>query len=200
MYYIVTNCQNLETAHGEKVNFKSSQEAVQHKIGLAPESRKAQGLVLLLPVWENITMVSLPKFKKKAKINYQTINEECRDYVKKLNIKTPSIQTVAGSLSGGNQQKVILAKWLMKDCDILLLDEPTQGIDVVAKEEIYKLIREMTGMGKSIIMVSSELQELLRVSDNIHVIYDGKQVMETNKANFNADQIMHASVIGRSTK
>ncbi|WP_334145465.1 sugar ABC transporter ATP-binding protein [Muricomes intestini] len=186
--------------HGDKVNFKSSQEAVQHKIGLAPESRKAQGLVLLLPVWENITMVSLPKFKKKAKINYQTINEECRDYVKKLNIKTPSIQTVAGSLSGGNQQKVILAKWLMKDCDILLLDEPTQGIDVVAKEEIYKLIREMTGMGKSIIMVSSELQELLRVSDNIHVIYDGKQVMETNKANFNADQIMHASVIGRCTK
>ena len=82
----------------------------------------------------------------------------------------------------------------------MLLDEPTQGIDVVAKEEVYKLIREMTGMGKSIIMVSSELQELLRVSDNIHVIYDGKQVMETNKANFNADQIMHASVIGRSTK
>jgi ABC-type sugar transport system ATPase subunit len=186
--------------HGEAVNFKSSQEAIQHKIGLAPESRKTQGLVLLLPVWENMSMVALSRFKKKGKINYQSIDEECKDYVQKLNIKTPAIQTPTCNLSGGNQQKVILAKWLMKDCDILLLDEPTQGIDVVAKEEIYKLIRDMTNMGKSVIVVSSELQELLRVSDNIHVIYDGRQVMTTNKANFNADQILHASVIGRSTK
>ncbi len=186
--------------HGETVCFKSSKEAIQHKIGLAPESRKTQGLVLLLPVWENMSMVALSRFKKKGKINYQDIDKECQNYVQKLNIKTPAIQTPTCNLSGGNQQKVILAKWLMKDCDILLLDEPTQGIDVVAKEEIYKLIREMTNMGKSVIVVSSELQELLRISDNIHVIYDGKQVMAANKANFNADQILHASVIGRSTK
>ena len=95
-------------------------------------------------------------------------------------MKTPSIFTKTGNLSGGNQQKVILAKWLLQDCDILLLDEPTQGIDVVAKEEIYKLIREMTAAGKSVIVVSSELQELLRVCDNIHVMYDGRQVMEVN--------------------
>ena len=183
---------------GKKVSFRNTQEAIQHKIGLAPESRKTQGLVLILPVWENMSMVALRKFKKGMKINYQRINRECREYVEKLNIKTPTVHTRTGNLSGGNQQKVILAKWLMQDCDILLLDEPTQGIDVVAKEEIYKLIREMTEMGKSVIVVSSELQELLRVSDNIHVIYDGKQVLETNKASFNADQILHASVIGRS--
>lgn len=183
---------------GEQVHIHNTQEAIRHRIGLAPESRKTQGLVLILPVWENMSMVALRKFKKGMKINYQKINGECREYVEKLNIKTPTVQTRTGNLSGGNQQKVILAKWLMQDCDILLLDEPTQGIDVVAKEEIYKLIREMTDMGKSVIIVSSELQELLRVSDNIHVIYDGQQVLKTNKANFNADQILHASVIGRS--
>lgn len=145
-----------------------------------------------------MSMVCLQKFKKGMKLNYQDVNQECKEYVKKLNVKTPSIHVITGNLSGGNQQKVILAKWLMKDCDILLLDEPTQGIDVVAKEEIYKLIREMTRLGKSIIVVSSELQELLRVCDTIHVMYDGKQVLETNKANFNSDQILHASVIGRS--
>ena len=119
--------------------------------------------------------------------------------LEKLNIKTPTIYTKTGNLSGGNQQKVILAKWLMQDCDILLLDEPTQGIDVVAKEEIYKLIREMAESGKSVIVVSSELHELLRISDSIHVMYDGRQVLETDKANFNSDQILHASVVGRTS-
>lgn len=184
--------------NGESVCLKDTQQAIRHKIGLAPENRKTQGLVLILPVWENMSMVALKKFKKGLKINYQSITAKCKDYVKKLNVKTPSVRTATSSLSGGNQQKVILAKWLMQDCDILLLDEPTQGIDVVAKEEIYKLIREMTDMGKSIIVVSSELQELLRISDNIHVIYDGRQVLKANKSNFNADQILHASVIGRS--
>lgn len=176
---------------GKKVSFRNTQEAIQHKIGLAPESRKTQGLVLILPVWENMSMVALRKFKKGMKINYQRINRECREYVEKLNIKTPTVHTRTGNLSGGNQQKVILAKWLMQDCDILLLDEPTQGIDVVAKEEIYKLIREMTEMGKSVIVVSSELQELLRVSDNIHVIYDGKQVLETKPALMQIRYCMH---------
>ncbi len=183
--------------NGQAVTFRNTQEAIRHKIGLAPESRKTQGLVLLLPVWENMSMVALRKFKNNGKINYPDINQECGSYVEKLKIKTPSIFTKTGNLSGGNQQKVILAKWMMQDCDILLLDEPTQGIDVVAKEEIYKLIGEMASAGKSVIVVSSELHELLRVSDNIHVMYDGRQVFKTNKANFNSDQILHASVIGR---
>lgn len=183
--------------NGQTVTSHNTQEAIQHKIGLAPESRKTQGLVLPLPIWENMSMAALKKFKNKGKINYPDINQECNNYVEKLKIKTPSIFTKTGNLSGGNQQKVILAKWMMQDCDILLLDEPTQGIDVVAKEEIYKLIGEMASAGKSVIVVSSELHELLRVCDNIHVMYDGRQVFETNKANFNSDQILHASVIGR---
>ena len=183
---------------GREVEFRSIHEAIAQGIGLAPESRKTQGLVLPLSVWENMCMVSLKSFKRGGRLSYSEMNRVCGEYVEKLKVKTPSIFTRTGNLSGGNQQKVILAKWLLQDCDILLLDEPTQGIDVVAKEEIYKLIREMTAAGKSVIVVSSELQELLRVCDNIHVMYDGRQVMEVNKVNFNADQILHASVVGRS--
>lgn len=183
--------------HGQKVNFHNAQDAIQSKIGLAPESRKTQGLVLLLPVWENMSMVALSKFKSGGKIKYPNIYNECEKYVEKLKVKTPTIHARTGNLSGGNQQKVILAKWLIQDCDILLLDEPTQGIDVMAKEEIYKLIGEMAAAGKSIIVVSSELLELLRVCDNIHVMYDGKQVLETSRDNFNSDEILHASVVGR---
>lgn len=183
--------------HGQTVNFRSPQEAINSKIGLAPENRKAQGLVLVLPVWENMSMVSLAKFKTGGRVNYKLIDAECRSYQDKLKVKTPSVYTKTQNLSGGNQQKVILSKWLMQDCDILLLDEPTQGIDVMAKEEIYNLIHDMTKMGKSIIVVSSELTELLRICDNIHVMYDGRQIMSANKVNFNQEQILHASVVGR---
>ena len=182
---------------GKSVKIKNTQDAINYGIGLAPESRKTQGLVLMLPVWENMSMVAISKFHENGSIKYKRINKECQKYKDKLDVKTPSIHTVTQNLSGGNQQKIILAKWLMKDCDILLLDEPTQGIDVIAKEEIYKLVREMANMGKSVMVVSSELQELLRICDNIHVMYDGKQIMCSNKANFNSEHILHASVVGR---
>lgn len=183
--------------NGKKVHFKSTQDAIRHHIGLAPESRKTQGLVLKLPVWENMSMVALETFKKSGRLNYKSISERCNYYKEALKIKTPTINTITNNLSGGNQQKIILAKWMMKDCDILLLDEPTQGIDVMAKEEIYKLIKEMTQNGKSVIVVSSELEELLRVCDRIHALYDGRQVIEVAKAEFNPDKILHASVVGR---
>lgn len=184
--------------HGKDITIKNTQHAIKHRIGLAPENRKTQGLVLPLPVWENMSMVSLPRFSKNGKIDYKSINNICEEHKTKLNVKTPSIHTITKNLSGGNQQKVILSKWLMQDCDILLLDEPTQGIDVVAKEEIYKLIREITAAGKSVIVVSSELQELLRICDNIQVMYDGRQILSSNKGSFNQEKILHASVIGRA--
>jgi len=190
--------QGTINLQGKNTIIKNACQAIQNKIGLAPENRKTQGLVLSLPVWENMSMVSLPEFLKKGRIDYQSITAECESQKTKLNVKTPSIHTVTNNLSGGNQQKVILAKWLMKKCDILLLDEPTQGIDVVAKEEIYRLIRDITATGKSVLVVSSELQELLRLCDNIHVMYDGKQVFSANKSNYNQEQILHASVIGRA--
>lgn len=183
--------------HGKPVTFKCTKDAIQNGIGLAPESRKTQGLVRPLPVWENMSMVALRKFRMGGKLHYKRIFEECNSYKERLRIKTPDVHTIAGNLSGGNQQKIILAKWLMKDCDILLLDEPTQGIDVAAKAEIYKLIGEMTRMGKSVIVVSSELEELLRICDNIHVMYDGEQVIQVNRAEFSSDYILHASVVGK---
>lgn len=183
--------------HGKKVSFKSTKDAIRNGIGLAPESRKTQGLVLPLPVWENMSMVALRKFRKSGRLKYKAIHEECESYKSRLRIKTPNLQTVTSNLSGGNQQKIILAKWLMQDCDILLLDEPTQGIDVAAKAEIYKLIQQMTEAGKSVIVVSSELEELTRVCDNIHVMYDGEQVVQVNKAEYSNEYILHASVIGK---
>jgi len=185
--------------HGKDVHFKHTWDAIKNGIGLMPENRKTQGLVLLLPVWENISMVALNKYKKKGTINYKLIQDDCLNYKKTLNIKTPSIDTVAGSLSGGNQQKVVVAKWLAEKCDVLMIDEPTQGIDVMVKAEIYKIIKQLAESGKSIIVVSSELDELLTVCDNILVMYDGKEVMTANRASFNSDRILQASVTGRAS-
>lgn len=184
--------------HGKPVHFKHPSEAIKNGIGLLPENRKTQGLVQILPVWENMTMVSLDKVKKNRIINYKMIQEACEEYKKKLNVKTPSIKTLIRSLSGGNQQKVIIAKWLFRDCDILFIDEPTQGIDVMVKEEIYKIIRNLAEQGKSMIVVSSELDELLKICDNIMVMYDGKQIMTASKENFNPDKILQVSVTGRN--
>lgn len=184
--------------HGKSVHFKHTGEAIANGIGLIPENRKTQGLVQILPVWENMTMVALDKCKKNGIINYKIIQETCEQYKKSLNVKTPSIKTTIQNLSGGNQQKVILAKWLLRDCDILLIDEPTQGIDVMVKEEIYKIIRKLAEEGKSMIVVSSELDELLRVCDNIIVMFDGRQIMSSSKENFNPDKILQVSVTGRN--
>lgn len=185
--------------NGEQVRFKSPAEAIKNKIGMMPESRKTQGLVLILPVWENITMVSIKKFLKGKIIDYKTIEKKCLEYKKSLNIKTPSIKTLVGSLSGGNQQKVIFAKWLSQDSDILIIDEPTQGIDVMVKSEIYKMITKLAKEeNKSIIVISSELDELLTVCDNITVMYDGRQIMTAEKGSFESDEILQASLTGRN--
>lgn len=197
IFGVRTVSQGRIILHGKELTIANTQQAIKNNIGLAPENRKTQGLILCLPVWENMSMVSLSAFLKRGRIDYKNINSICNEYKSRFNVKTPSINTITKNLSGGNQQKVILSKWLMQDCDILLLDEPTQGIDVIAKEEIYRLIREITAKGKSVIVVSSELQELLRICDNIHVMYDGKQVLTTNKSNFNQEKILHASVVGR---
>ncbi|MCF0145318.1 MAG: sugar ABC transporter ATP-binding protein [Eubacterium sp.] len=184
--------------NGKPFRAHSPNEAIRNRIGLMPENRKGQGLVLLLPVWENITMVSLPKFKQGGAINYGKIGKECEEYKKQLDIKTPSIKTQAVSLSGGNQQKVIFAKWLSEESDILIIDEPTQGIDVMVKKEIYKIIKRLSEEGKSIIVISSELDELLSVCDNIIVMYDGKQIMMAERGSFDSEKILQASITGRA--
>ncbi len=159
---------------GKRTAIHSPYDAVQHGIGYLSEDRKLFGLCLGLSVSDNIALPNLETHRKGFVIDDGKIKKTAEKYVSKIGIKTPSVATLVRSLSGGNQQKVVLAKWLERDCDILIFDEPTRGIDVGAKNEIYKLMNELVENGKSIIMISSEMPELLRMSDRIMVMCEGK--------------------------
>lgn len=183
--------------NGKPAKLKGSiPKAIRSGIGLLPENRKAQGLVLPLPVYENHAMVAIKKYVKRGVIRYRDIFKESDEYIEKLQIKTPSCKTPVKSLSGGNQQKVIIAKWLAQDSDILFVDEPTQGIDVGAKDEIYKLLMNCTVQGKSVLIVSSELEELLQVCDRIVVMFEGQIVKEFDTRHCGSDEILEAAIVG----
>ena len=164
--------------NGEKVTIKNPSDAVRHGLGYLSEDRKRFGIVVQKTVAENSTMATLENFMKGIFINKKAEKEAAGEYVDKLNIKTPSVEQLVVNLSGGNQQKVVLAKWLVRDCDILIFDEPTRGIDVGAKSEIYKLMNKLAEDGKSIIMISSELTEILRMSDRVLVMCEGRKTGE----------------------
>lgn len=183
--------------NGKRVAIANPRDAIKKSIGMLPENRKTQGLVLGLPVWQNMTMVSLKKFISRINIKYHELFKECRNYVNDLKIKTPSIKTITNSLSGGNQQKVILAKWLSQNCDILLVDEPTQGIDVGAKAEIYGILKRMSSEGHSIIIASSELAELLQVCEKIIVMFHGRVVGIFGGNEIKEDAILQSAIAGR---
>ncbi len=159
--------------NGKKVQINSPYDAVKHGIGYLSEDRKRYGLALGMTIANNIVMPNLDEYISAGIINEKKIEEVSSDAVKQINIKTPSIKQLVKNLSGGNQQKVIIAKWFLRDCDILIFDEPTRGIDVGAKSEIYKIMNALAESGKSIIMISSELPELLRMSDRIMVMCEG---------------------------
>lgn len=179
------------------INFQDPYDAIRAGIGLLPENRKVQGLVLPHAVWENVALVSLRNFLLKGVLSYKKIYSTTAQYIKKLSIKTPSHHTKASSLSGGNQQKVIIAKWLVKDCEVLLVDEPTQGIDVGAKAEIYQILEDLADQGKTILIVSSELDELLAVSNKISVMYEGCLVKTFGSEEFDVDSIQTCALTGR---
>lgn len=160
--------------NGQKVEIKSPYDAVNHGIGYLSEDRKRFGLALGLSVSDNSVLSSLEKFSSLSVVDDKRVNSVTNEYVKKINIKTPSTTQLVKNLSGGNQQKVVLAKWLIKNCSILIFDEPTRGIDVGAKSEIYKLMNDLVHEGKSIIMISSEMPELLRMSDRVAVMCEGR--------------------------
>jgi ribose transport system ATP-binding protein len=159
--------------NGKKVDINNPGDAVNCGIGYLSEDRKRYGLAVGLSVTNNAVLSSLEDFTKFGLINGKKAKTATDEYIKKINIKTPSNQQLVKNLSGGNQQKVVLAKWLIKNSSILIFDEPTRGIDVGAKSEIYKLMNELVNEGKSIIMISSELPELLRMSDRIAVMCEG---------------------------
>ena len=164
--------------NGEKTKKHDPAYMQKHGIALVPESRKTEGLLLNNTIKFNTTLAVLDRFIKNLIVNTRKEDEITEDGIEKLHIKTPSSLVNCSTLSGGNQQKVLLAKWLATDPKILILDEPTRGIDVGAKYEIYCIINQLVAEGKSVIMISSELPEILGMCDRIYVMNEGKIVGE----------------------
>ena len=160
--------------NGQQVTIRTPQDAVKAGIGYLSEDRKRFGLAIGLSIADNTILAAAEDFCKMGVIDEQKVRQVTEEYIKKINIKTPSISQLIRNLSGGNQQKVIIAKWLVRNCDVLIFDEPTRGIDVGAKSEIYKLMNDLAAEGKSIIMISSELEEVLRMSDRIICMCEGR--------------------------
>ena len=175
---------------GQPVIINNPVDAVKAGIGYLSEDRKQYGLCLGLSVCDNTVLPTLEQFTKGPFVNGRAIARAAGEYVDKIGVKTPSVSTLIKSLSGGNQQKVVISKWLLRNCDILIFDEPTRGIDVGAKSEIYKLMNHLAAQGKSIIMISSELPELLRMSDRIAVMCEGRLVGELSIESASQENIM----------
>ncbi len=174
---------------GREVTIKSPRDAIKHGIGFITENRRDEGLFLRSTVRVNTVMVALKKILKHGFISYKTEKEVAEDYVKKLKTATPSVNQKAMFLSGGNQQKVVLAKWLFSDSEIILFDEPTRGIDVGARREIYSLINDLVADGRSVVVVSSDMEEIMGISDRILVMYEGSVAGEIEKKDFSQNLI-----------
>ncbi len=175
---------------GKKVNINSPSDAIANGICYLSEDRKAFGLAVGLSVRDNCVMASLDEFMAGPFTNDKKIDEITSEYIKKIDIKTPSGKQLVRNLSGGNQQKIVIAKWLVRNSDILIFDEPTRGIDVGAKQEIYKLMNALANEGKSIIMISSEMPELLRMSDRLIVMCEGTVTGELDISGVTQEKIM----------
>ncbi|MEO6826536.1 MAG: sugar ABC transporter ATP-binding protein [Microbacteriaceae bacterium] len=184
------------TLRGKQITIANPADAAKHRIGYLSEDRKRFGLLLEQDVTANITLSAvMERFSAWGFIKIKPMKAKARQYVEMLRIKTPSVDQTAKNLSGGNQQKVVVAKWLVKDCDILIFDEPTRGIDVGAKEEIYGLLNELAGQGKSIIMISSELPEVLRMSHRIAVMSEGRITGILDAADATQESVMHFATL-----
>jgi len=176
--------------NGKPVKMKLPQDAVSNGIGYLSEDRKRFGLMLRLSLLDNVILGSIDKLISRGLIRGKKSQEVVNHYISELKIKTPSLRQLVQFLSGGNQQKVVVAKWLLMDTDILIFDEPTRGIDVGAKSEIYDLMNTLAAEGKSIIMISSELSEILRMSDRIIVMSEGRKSGELAISEASQEKIM----------
>lgn len=180
---------------GEKLDITSPFKAVEKGIGYLSEDRKRYGVVLGMSIANNIVLTKLKDFVTRFFIRDKDINKTAEEYVRKIDIRTPGTRQLVRSLSGGNQQKVIIAKWLLNNSDVLIFDEPTRGIDVGAKSEIYKIMNDLAEQGKSIIMISSELPELIRMSDRVLVMCEGRHT-----ATLAGDDITQNTIMKYATK
>ncbi len=185
-----TNISGELYLNGQEVKLKNIKDAIKHKIAYVTEDRKGNGLVLTNPIRVNTTLANLSELCSKRVIDKDKEYQVAEEYRMKLKTKCPSVDQNVGNLSGGNQQKVLLAKWMFADPDVLILDEPTRGIDVGAKYEIYCIINDLVAAGKSVIMISSELPEVLGMSDRIYVMNEGKMVGEMAGAEASQESIM----------
>ena len=176
--------------NGKEVNFKTVKEAIKNKIAYVTEDRKGNGLILTNPIKINTTLSNLDAVSNKSIIDKDKEYLVSVEYKDKLKTKTPSVEQNVGNLSGGNQQKVLLAKWMFAEPDVLILDEPTRGIDVGAKYEIYCIINQLVAEGKSVVMISSELPETIGMSDRIYVMNEGKFVGELKQEDASQESIM----------
>jgi ribose transport system ATP-binding protein len=184
----------------KKVEIKSVHDAIMHGLGFVPEDRKEQGLILEMAVRENITLPAIENYTKYGLLVRRQENEVAQEYINKLRIITPSQEQIAAYLSGGNQQKVVLAKWLALNPKILILDEPTRGIDVGAKKEIHSIMNELVKRDISIIMISSELPEILAMSDKIVVMHNKTIKGELDYKEANQNKIMQIALSSTMSK
>jgi putative multiple sugar transport system ATP-binding protein len=184
------NISGTAYKHGEKIDISSIDKAISNGIAYATEDRKAYGLILIDTIKDNITLTNLDAVANGAAINEPKEMSVTTEYREKLNIKCSSIIQKAVNLSGGNQQKVVLSKWLFANPEILILDEPTRGIDVGAKYEIYTIVNQLASEGKGIILISSELPEILGICDRIYVMNDGKIIGEMEAKEASQEKIM----------
>jgi ABC-type sugar transport system ATPase subunit len=177
--------------NGKSVKINSPEDAIRYGIAHVPESRKAQGLFLNMSVKENIMMAELHKYRKASLLDWSQLNNEAENYIRELDIKTASKEQKVVSLSGGNQQKVLLARWLSIHPIVLLLDEPTRGVDIGAKTEIHKIICKLAKNGLAVLMISSELPEILALSDRILVMHEGKLRANLQREDATQEKIMY---------
>ncbi|MCF0229796.1 MAG: sugar ABC transporter ATP-binding protein [Parasporobacterium sp.] len=175
---------------GKEVNVKNPGEAIKLGIGLIPEDRKRQGALLNFGIDWNIALTHLPKISKGIVVQDKKVKEEADEFIEKLKIKTPTRNQLVRNLSGGNQQKVVLARTLVNESKLVIFDEPTRGIDVGARAEIYNLLSDLAAQGKAVLMISSDMEELIGMSDRIYALADGKVTGELQKSEFTQERIL----------
>ena len=175
---------------GKEVQFHSVSQAIDNGVAYLTEDRKTAGLVLIDDIRRNVSLAGLKKISKNFVVNEHRETEVALEYIKKLNIKCSNMFQKTENLSGGNQQKVVISKWIFAGPDVLILDEPTRGIDVGAKYEIYSIINQLAAEGKSIVMISSEMPEILGMCDRIYVLNEGRVVGELDREEASQENIM----------
>jgi ribose transport system ATP-binding protein len=179
---------------GNELLIKSSQDAIKHGICLIPEDRRQLGLVMDWTIQDNTTLATLRDYAKAGLLDFAAENKVAVAMSEKLRVKAPNVATKVSQLSGGNQQKVVLAKWLLQKLKVIIFDEPTRGIDIGAKSEIYDLINQLAAAGTAVIVISSDLEEILRISDRVAVLHEGKLTGLLPRSECSEEAIMRLAV------